>query len=76
MEIPNDLGEERIQGFISGTKMVTSYGSSDKRLGGTTIMMSEGDPEGSGDLPLRIIVSSGIAITDINGDGNREILAI
>jgi len=49
--------------------------SGDKKLGGTnnSIRLGEAAP---GDLPPRISFNSRFVIADINGDGNREILAI
>ena len=49
--------------------------SGDKRLGGTNNAIALGDAEPGG-LPPRIAFNSRLLITDIDGDGEKEILAI
>jgi hypothetical protein len=50
--------------------------SGDKRLGGTNNDIRLGEPTGRGDPPPRISFNSRPLVTDIDGDGTKEILAI
>ena len=47
-----------------------------KHLGGTNNAIRSGEPTGRGDPPPRIPLNSRLLITDIDGDGKQEILAI
>jgi hypothetical protein len=50
--------------------------SGDTHLGGTNNAIKAGEPAGPGDPPPCIAFNSRLLITDIDGDGDREILAI
>ena len=50
--------------------------SGDKHLGGTNNAINVGTPTGPGDPPPRIAFNSRLLITDIDGDGKREVIVI
>jgi hypothetical protein len=50
--------------------------SGDTNLGGTNNAIRSGEPAGPGEPPPCIAFNSRLLITDIDGDGDREILAI
>ena len=51
--------------------------SGNNKLGGTNnAVRSGGEPPGKGDLPPRVYFNSRLVITDIDGDGRQEVLAV
>ena len=50
--------------------------SGSKKLGGTNNAIRTGEPLGKGDLPPRVSFNSRLVITDIDGDGRYEVLAV
>lgn len=67
------LGEE--SRFLVWDKQGKLLWRGDKKLGGTNNAIRLGDAA-PGDLPPRISFNSRLLITDIDGDGNKEIVAI
>ena len=51
--------------------------SGDKKLGGTNnAVRSGGEPPGKGDLRPRVYFNGRLVITDVDGDGRQEVLAV
>ena len=50
--------------------------SGNKKLGGTNNAIRVGQPEGQGELPPRVSFNSRLVITDVDGDGRPEVLAV
>jgi len=71
-----DLGEQ--SKLYVWDKQGDTLWRGDKKLGGTNNAIRSGEVvcKSCGDLPPRISFNSRLLITDIDGDGNREILAI
>jgi len=71
-----DLGEQ--SKLYVWDKQGNTLWRGDKKLGGTNNAIRSGEAacKSCGDLPPRVSFNSGLLITDIDGDGNREILAI
>jgi len=71
-----DLGEQ--SKLYVWDKQGNTLWRGDKKLGGTNNAIRSGEVActACGDLPPRVSFNSGLLIADIDGDGNREILAI
>ena len=63
-------------GLIVWDKQGKIVWSGNKKLGGTNNAIRTGEPPGKGDLPPRVSFNSRLVITDIDGDGRQEVLAV